>query len=63
MAHHNNQAVTITQRLADILAKRSWHFRCTDGKGGTIILDREVDADTALKECRLSLGDKVIVVY
>jgi len=43
--------------------KRSWHFRCADGKGGAIILDREVDADTALKECRLSLGDKVITVY
>lgn len=45
------------------MIKRSWHFRCTDGKGVTIILDRDVDADTALKECRLSLGDKVVVVY
>lgn len=43
--------------------KRSWHFRCINGKGGTVIFDCEVDADTALHECRLSLGPKVTRVY
>ena len=43
--------------------KRAWHFYCVNGKGGAMILPHEVDAETALYECRLSLGVKVMRVY
>lgn len=45
------------------MIKRSWSFRCINGKGGAVIFDRDVDAETALYECRLSIGPKVVKVY
>lgn len=35
--------------------RRFWKFRCTDGKGGTIILPDPVCADQALAEIRKSI--------
>jgi hypothetical protein len=46
------------------MKKRSWHFKTVgDIYGGSVIFDREVDAEEALRECRLSLGCKVNRVY
>jgi len=43
--------------------KRAWHFYCVNGQIGVVIMPDEVDANTALIECRLSLGAKVMKVY
>ena len=43
--------------------KRAWHFYCVNGKGGTMIAIDPIDSIEALKECRLSLGAKVMRVY
>jgi hypothetical protein len=43
--------------------KRAWHFYCVNGKGGTMIAIDLIDAIQALKECRKSLGAKVMRVY
>lgn len=44
------------------IKKRSWRFMTISGKGGGMILPFDVDAETALYECRLSLGNQVIGV-
>jgi hypothetical protein len=43
--------------------KRAWHFYCVNGKGGVMIMHEPVGAEEALRECRLSLGPKVMRVY
>lgn len=43
--------------------KRYWHFYCVNGQQGSMILLDPVCAEEALKECRLSLGAKVMRVY
>lgn len=45
------------------MRKVSWHFRCINGQGGTIVLPYAATAEEALIEVRLSLGAKVIKVY
>lgn len=49
--------------LAQAAGKFAYQFKCIDGKGGTVRFPETVDAATALIECRLSLGPKVISVY
>jgi len=43
--------------------KVAWHFYCVNGKSGTMVMPCACDAVEALKECRLSLGVKVVRVY
>ncbi len=43
--------------------KVAWHFYCVNGKSGTMVMPYACDAVEALKECRLSLGAKVVRVY
>jgi hypothetical protein len=43
--------------------KVAWHFYCVNGKSGTMVMPYACDAAEALKECRLSLGVKVVRVY
>lgn len=43
--------------------KVAWHFYCVNGKSGTMVMSYACDAVEALKECRLSLGVKVVRVY
>lgn len=43
--------------------KTAWHFYCVNGKQGTMVMPYACDAEEALKECRLSLGVKVMRVY
>jgi hypothetical protein len=45
------------------MKKVSRHFRVKSGKGGTFINPFAIDAEEALRECRLSLGSQVIEVY
>jgi len=45
------------------MQKRYWHFYCVNGKMGVMILPEPVGAEEALRECRLSLGLKVMKVY
>jgi hypothetical protein len=45
------------------MKKVSRHFRVKSGKGGTFINPFAIDAEEALRECRLSLGNQVIMVY
>jgi hypothetical protein len=45
------------------MKKVSWHFRVKSGKGGTFINPFAIDAEEALRECRLSLGVQVVLVY
>jgi hypothetical protein len=45
------------------MIKTAWHFKVLSGKGGTFINPFAIDAEEALRECRLSLGNQVIMVY
>jgi len=45
------------------MLKQYWGFYCVNGKSGSMILPYPVSAEEALKECRLSLGPKVMRVY
>jgi hypothetical protein len=45
------------------MKKVSWHFRVKSDKGGTFINPYPIDAEEALRECRLSLCNQVIMVY
>jgi len=40
------------------MIKTAWHFRVKSGKGGTFINPFAIDAEEALRECRLSLGGR-----
>ena len=45
------------------MKKRAWQFITLMGQGGTVIFPDPVDAEEALRECRLSLGPKLQKVY
>ena len=43
--------------------KTAWQFYCVNGACGTMVMPYPCNAEEALKECRLSLGVKVMRVY
>jgi hypothetical protein len=45
------------------MTKTCWHFRCINGKGGSMILPYSATAEQALHEARLTIGPKVVRVY
>jgi len=43
--------------------KTSWQFYCVNGAMGTMVMPYPIDSVTALRECRLTLGVKVMRVF
>lgn len=43
--------------------RRAWNFVTLLDQRGTVIFPDPVSAEEALRECRLSLGQKVMKVY
>jgi len=52
-----------SEEEATIQLKTAWQFYCVNGAAGTMVMPHEIDAKTALIECRLNLGAKVVRVF